>query len=76
MKPSVVWIVCADNGIVMLVNEQERIEEIRRIELTGAVPLEDQIFLHSREVLAPAAARLVYGESLEALGPPLEEIRG
>lgn len=61
---------CPDNGLLSLVARARAVDEARVIE----VPPGAAATFHGRDVLAPAAVRLLDGAASEALGPPLASL--
>ena len=69
-------VVCPDNGVITFVDEDQPLETI-------SVVRNDQYFLpgpvsstfHGRDIMAPVAARVAAGLSVDKLGPPAEKFK-
>ena len=66
------FFVAPDNGVLSRVLDDDAAVSIVRVE--EPTPGRTSTTFHGRDVFAPAAARLLLGEPLEGLGPPVSEI--
>jgi S-adenosylmethionine hydrolase len=63
--------IAPDNGLLTLLGMDNRIEVIRRVENQSLFPTEISSTFHGRDIMAPVAAALAGGLSLEEVGPEI-----
>src|SRR5262245_24858269 len=68
------FLVCPDNGLLMLLNEQYEIDEARVITNPKLNLAQGSQTYFARDVFAPAAAMLARGESLGDMGDRIEKV--
>lgn len=67
------WIVLPDNGLLTHLFHQDRIRSVRSVEKTGLFLDNPGRTFHGRDRFAPVAAWLLRGESMEELGPEIDD---
>jgi S-adenosylmethionine hydrolase len=67
-------ILAPDNGLVSLVHRDFALDELHSIENTRLFRQEVSTTFHGRDILAPVAASLARGLSLDSVGPPIDQL--